>query len=164
MRDKLIHAYFGLDIGQVWLTATVDLPALKVEVESILKKESLSEKKKTGDRFWSPVVVFGSSVSGLGDHSGEGLWIAHGQIGQHFAVEGDVGFLHHGDQTAIGCSVLSRRGVDAGNPQPPQIAFAQATIARGIPQALQHGLVGALEEQVLGTTLPFGELQYFLVT
>ena len=26
MRDKLIHDYFGVDIGQVWLTATEDLP------------------------------------------------------------------------------------------------------------------------------------------
>jgi len=36
MRDKLIHDYFGVDIGQVWLTATEDLPLLKVEVERIL--------------------------------------------------------------------------------------------------------------------------------
>jgi len=36
MRDKLVHDYFGVDIGQVWLTATEDLPLLKVEVEKIL--------------------------------------------------------------------------------------------------------------------------------
>lgn len=36
MRDKLSHDYFGVDIGQVWLTATEDLPLLKVEVERIL--------------------------------------------------------------------------------------------------------------------------------
>jgi uncharacterized protein with HEPN domain len=36
MRSKLIHDYFGVDIGQVWLTATEDLPSLKVEVERIL--------------------------------------------------------------------------------------------------------------------------------
>ncbi|MCX7854860.1 MAG: DUF86 domain-containing protein [Anaerolineae bacterium] len=36
MRDKLIHDYFGVDIGQVWLTATEDLPLLRVEVEKIL--------------------------------------------------------------------------------------------------------------------------------
>jgi len=28
MRDKLIHDYFGVDIMQVWLTATEDLPPL----------------------------------------------------------------------------------------------------------------------------------------
>ena len=36
MRDKLIHDYFGVDIDQVWLTATEDLPLLKVELEKIL--------------------------------------------------------------------------------------------------------------------------------
>lgn len=36
MRDKLIHDYFGVDIGQVWLTATEDLPALRGEVEKML--------------------------------------------------------------------------------------------------------------------------------
>jgi len=36
MRNKLIHDYFGVDIGQVWLTATEDLSLLKVEVERIL--------------------------------------------------------------------------------------------------------------------------------
>lgn len=36
MRDKLIHGYFGVDIGQVWLTAIDDLPMLKREVDKIL--------------------------------------------------------------------------------------------------------------------------------
>jgi uncharacterized protein with HEPN domain len=37
MRDKLIHAYFGVDIGTVWLTAQDDIPALKVEIRRILE-------------------------------------------------------------------------------------------------------------------------------
>lgn len=36
MRDKLIHAYFGVDIEKVWLTATEDLPTLRTEVQKIL--------------------------------------------------------------------------------------------------------------------------------
>lgn len=36
MRDKLIHDYFGVDIDQVWLTATEDLPLLQVEIEKIV--------------------------------------------------------------------------------------------------------------------------------
>jgi len=36
MRDKLIHDYFGVDIGQVWLAATEDLPVLKLEVSKIM--------------------------------------------------------------------------------------------------------------------------------
>jgi Uncharacterized conserved protein len=40
MRDKMIHDYFGVDIGQVWLTAKEDLPVLKVEIERILAELS----------------------------------------------------------------------------------------------------------------------------
>lgn len=44
MRDKLIHDYFGVDIGQVWLTATEDLPILRTEVTSILS--ALDQRSK----------------------------------------------------------------------------------------------------------------------
>jgi uncharacterized protein with HEPN domain len=37
MRDKLIHDYFGVDIEKVWLTATGDLPMLRVAVAEILQ-------------------------------------------------------------------------------------------------------------------------------
>ncbi len=40
MRDKLIHDYFGVDIGQVWLTAKEDLPMLKIEIERIVAELS----------------------------------------------------------------------------------------------------------------------------
>ena len=38
MRDKLIRDYFGIDIGMVWITATVDLPALRKRLADILQK------------------------------------------------------------------------------------------------------------------------------
>ena len=36
MRDMLIHEYFGVDLEEVWHTATVDIPKLK----EIIKKYS----------------------------------------------------------------------------------------------------------------------------
>jgi uncharacterized protein with HEPN domain len=36
MRDKLIHHYFGVDLGQIWLTAQNDIPPLKAAVAAIL--------------------------------------------------------------------------------------------------------------------------------
>ena len=36
MRDKLIHDYFGVDIMQVWLTATEDLPPLMGRIEKLI--------------------------------------------------------------------------------------------------------------------------------
>ena len=37
MRDKLIHAYFGVNLDEVWLTAVGDLPVLQKEVADILQ-------------------------------------------------------------------------------------------------------------------------------
>lgn len=37
-RDKLIHAYFGVDIDKVWLMAQDDIPVLRAEVAKILDK------------------------------------------------------------------------------------------------------------------------------
>lgn len=36
MRDKLIHHYFGVDLGQVWITAQNDLASLKAAVSTLL--------------------------------------------------------------------------------------------------------------------------------
>ena len=37
MRDKLVHDYFGVDVGMVWTTATVDLPALERQLSEVLE-------------------------------------------------------------------------------------------------------------------------------
>lgn len=37
MRNRLIHAYFGVDLGIVWEITHVDLPLLKEQVERFLK-------------------------------------------------------------------------------------------------------------------------------
>jgi len=39
MRDKLIHGYFGVDLGAVWDTATKDIPPLREKLQEILKIE-----------------------------------------------------------------------------------------------------------------------------
>ena len=36
MRDKLIHHYFGVNLGVVWKTVTEDISPLKKVVEQIL--------------------------------------------------------------------------------------------------------------------------------
>jgi uncharacterized protein with HEPN domain len=35
MRDKLVHDYFGVDIGMVWITATIDLVELHAQVTRV---------------------------------------------------------------------------------------------------------------------------------
>ncbi len=39
MRDKLIHAYFGVDIEAVWDTIMKDIPSLKEKLQKIVKEE-----------------------------------------------------------------------------------------------------------------------------
>lgn len=39
MRDKLIHAYFGINLKVVWRTATEDIVELKPIIEMILEQE-----------------------------------------------------------------------------------------------------------------------------
>lgn len=38
MRDVLIHEYFGVDLDEVWETATRDIPELAQQVNEILKE------------------------------------------------------------------------------------------------------------------------------
>lgn len=40
MRDRLIHDYFGVDYDIVWDVVTNKIPALRREVEEILRRES----------------------------------------------------------------------------------------------------------------------------
>ncbi len=37
-RDKLIHAYFGIDIETIWKVAKDDLPPLKPKIQKVLKE------------------------------------------------------------------------------------------------------------------------------
>jgi len=39
MRDKVVHAYFGVDLKRVWSTVTCDIPSLKPCFEKIFKDE-----------------------------------------------------------------------------------------------------------------------------
>ncbi len=40
MRNRLVHAYFDIDLDIVWQVATHDLPLLLTEIESIIASET----------------------------------------------------------------------------------------------------------------------------
>ncbi len=40
MRHILVHHYFGIDISEVWNTATIDLPDMKRKIQAILEEDS----------------------------------------------------------------------------------------------------------------------------
>lgn len=37
MRNRLVHAYFDIDLDRVWDTVTADLPPLIAELEQIIQ-------------------------------------------------------------------------------------------------------------------------------
>ncbi len=45
MRDKLVHHYFGVDLGLVWKVLEEDIPFLKEEILKIRKDTKKSEEK-----------------------------------------------------------------------------------------------------------------------
>jgi len=51
---------------------------------------------------------------GLCHYSSKSLRFAHCQVGQHLAVERDIGLLQGGDQAAVGCAVQPGRRVECG--------------------------------------------------
>ena len=42
MRNRLIHAYYDVDLDRVWDTLTDDLPPLILSLENFMKKEKPS--------------------------------------------------------------------------------------------------------------------------
>src|ERR1700689_188240 len=79
----------------------------------------------------------------LGETS-EGVCVAHGDVGEHLAVELDAGQLEAVHQLRVAHAVDPRGGVDAGDPQAPEIALAVAPVAVGVGVCLEQGLLGAL--------------------
>jgi uncharacterized protein with HEPN domain len=41
MRNRLIHAYFDIDLDQVWMTVTNDLPALEKDLADLLDLDNI---------------------------------------------------------------------------------------------------------------------------
>jgi uncharacterized protein with HEPN domain len=52
MRDKLAHEYFGVDIDILWKTSVNRLPALKPQIEELLRaaNEETNYEAKNGER------------------------------------------------------------------------------------------------------------------
>src|SRR6266446_1051746 len=68
--------------------------------------------------------------------------VHHRQIGEHFAVDLDVGALEARHERAVGHAQLAHRGVDAGDPQRAELALPLAAVAVGVLPRLHHRLLG----------------------
>src|SRR6478672_11493519 len=67
--------------------------------------------------------------------------IVIGDGGQHFAVDLDLGLLQPVDEAAVGEAVVAHRGVDALDPQAPEVALLVPTVAIGVLQRLLQPLL-----------------------
>ena len=78
----------------------------------------------------------------------EGVGVAHGDVGEHLAVELDAGQLEAVHELRVAHAVLARGGVDARDPQAAEVALAVAPVAVGVGVGLQQRLLGALVVRV----------------
>src|SRR6476620_11478971 len=63
-------------------------------------------------------------LAGALGESAEGLGVAHGDVGQHLAVQLDPGQLEAVDERAVAHALLAGSGVDALDPQAAEVALA----------------------------------------
>ena len=67
-----------------------------------------------------------------------------GELGKHFAVDGDSGQLKTVNEAAVFQSERAASGVDAEDPQLMEFAFAQFAVAVGMLAGLGIGVFGLL--------------------
>src|SRR4051812_44506050 len=87
-------------------------------------------------------------LAGAIGKSAEGLGVADGDVGQHLAVELDAGELQAVDERAVAHAVLARGGVDADDPQAPEVALAVAAVAVRVGVGLHDRFLGPLVVRV----------------
>jgi hypothetical protein len=81
-----------------------------------------------------------------------------GDIGQGFAIQRYARLFQSIHKLAVAHIALPRRSINSRNPQLPKLSLAHTTITIGIFQGLHHGFFATLEQAMLTTPLPFGQL------
>src|SRR5262249_49552240 len=81
------------------------------------------------------------------------------EVGEHLAVDVDLGRLQAGHESRVRDVVLAASGVDANDPEPPELALARAPVAVGVPERVHDLLVRLAEVTAArtGVTLRFLE-------
>ena len=93
----------------------------------------------------------------------EGVRVPHRQVGEHPAVDLDAGALEAVDQPPVGEVVQAGGGVDAHDPQPPEVTLAPAAVPPRVAQGVHHRLVSDLVVFVALAAMPARAGDHFLV-
>src|SRR5436305_1713263 len=110
----------------------------------VIKNEKGRLLGRPGDPAGAAVRLSGRGLPGCLGESAERLGVAHGDVGQHLAVQLDARGAQAVHELRIAHSVLAGRRVDARDPQATEVALAVAAIAVGVGLGLEQRLLGAL--------------------
>src|ERR1700683_4013730 len=90
--------------------------------------------------------------------------VVAGDVGEHLSVDLPAGLPEAVDDAAVGEAVQTRRGVDARDPQRPELALVLPPVAVGVLPRLDHGLLGGAIGLTPGVVVALRLAQNFLVT
>src|SRR6185312_574506 len=95
---------------------------------------------------------------GLLHDLGEGRRITDGEIGEDLAVELDVGALQPAHELRVADAVYARSGVDADDPEGPEVALALTTVPRGVAPGVVDRVDHRLPELAAPSAVALGRL------
>ena len=72
----------------------------------------------------------------------KGFRIILGEVGEDFAVEGDILFLEHGNEFGVGEAVFLESGGEAHVPEAAEVAFLVLSVGEGVGAGMHDGFVG----------------------
>lgn len=98
------------------------------------------------------------------NQTGEGLGIVDGDLGEHLAVDGDLGFLETAHELGVGDVVDAASGIDPLDPKFAVVALDEATGIVRVTERVTDLLFGGFEEEVLGAEIAFSSLQDLFAT
>src|SRR5688572_3147988 len=104
---------------------------------------------------WSGIRLGRKRGLGLRRYLGECCGLRGGDVRQHLAVEGVAGRLQAPYQLRVGDAVLARRGVDADDPEPPEIALLVLAADIGVLRRGVDRLLGCAIQLALGLVKAF---------
>src|SRR3954467_3956033 len=123
--------------------------SLRICLSFGLSADVITEQKRAplgapGRSCWCCGSLSGRGLPGCLGESAERLGVAHGDVGQHLAVQLDTGQLEAVQELAVAHAVQAGGGVDTGDPQAAEVALAVAAVTVRVGLRLEQSLLRAL--------------------
>src|SRR5438552_5495031 len=97
------------------------------------------------------------------DQLAKGLRVTHCQVGEHLAIDVDACHLEPVHELVVRHALASRGSVDPGDPEPAHVTLARPTVAIGVLERVEHGLVCWPEQGPMRHPEAFGQVEDLLV-